>query len=427
LYQKTFLYFSHFSTFIPTIMPFYNGNEYDSEKGTHGSLLKFIWKKIYSKFQDVAGMISTALADYYTKSEIDTKVDTLTTSISNEATSRANADNDLQAQILGLKTITEWNANEAFPTLRSDGQAFQKGNYVRVTNTATIGGVKYKAGDILIAFVDGATTVAGFADVESNVDIATSSIYGTVKLLADLASYQGSGNDSVVITKVTLQAILADLSSTLTTSFTDADTALQTAITTAYETAIADALTNYYTKTQIDGFLNDKMSKAKGVELAGIIQNEVFQALRRVSNRITTYVAKTIGEAINSAVSGGIATLKTADTLVLLFSGLGVRLLGKNVLGSFPSSWASIADSDKADFDYFKYTSGGVSKLYFNPDALTDAEANSCTVLVSNNVSFAESELSSFLDSTANGGVGNDNGTTDTIIPDYILTLQSPN
>lgn len=408
-------------------MPLYNGNEYDSEKGTHGSILKFIWKKIYLKFQDVASMISDALANYYTKSEIDTKVNTLTSSISTESTARATADNDLQAQILGLKTITEWDANEAFPTLRSDGQAFKKGNYVRVTNTAIVGGVTYKAGDMLIAFVDGATTVAGFADVESNVDIATTSIFGTVKLLADLAAYQGVGNDSVVITKVTLQAILADLSYTLMGAFTDADTVLQTAITVAYEQAIADALTNYYTKAEIDAFLNDRMTKAKGIELAGIVQNEVFQALRRVSNRIVTYVSKTIGESITSSVSSGIATLKVTDTLVLLFSGLGVRLLGKNVSGSFPSNWSSITDPAKADFDYFKYTSGGVSKLYFNTDTLTDLEANSCTVLISNNISFAESELESFLDSTANGGFGNDNGTTDTIIPDYILTLQTPN
>jgi hypothetical protein len=408
-------------------MPLYNGNEFDSQKGSHWSVVKLVWSKIYDKFLDYQATITTALQGYYTKIQVDGFIQTLTTNLSNEVTVRADSFNDLQAQILGLKTITPWDVANAFPTQRVGAKPFKQGNYVQVTTSGISGGVNYKAGDILICFVDNATTVAGFADIDSNVEIATSTIFGTVKLLADLASYQGAGLDSSVITKSVLSAILSNLSNTITNAFTTADDNIRIQITNAYDQAITTALNGYYTKLEIDSFIADRTSKAKTVELAGIVQNEVMQALRRVSNRIETTVAKNIVEVISDTFAGGVATLKIEDKLIVIFSYLGVRLKGKNIAGAFPLGWAVITDADKGDYDYLKYTFGGIDKLYFNPDALTNAEASNCTVLVLNSVTFTDAQMATFLKPVSQGGVGNDNDTTVMIIPDYILTLQTPN
>ncbi len=90
-------------------MSMYNGNEFNSEKGTHGSLLKFIWSKIYGKFVDVQQSITTALSNYYTKSEVDTKEAALQQAITTEAASRQTAISTLQSTLqtaIDSKTTT---------------------------------------------------------------------------------------------------------------------------------------------------------------------------------------------------------------------------------------------------------------------------------------------------------------------------------
>jgi hypothetical protein len=54
------------------------GTEFQNEKGTQGSLIKLIWGKFYpyinAVLPNVAAAISTALANYYTKTEVDAAI-----------------------------------------------------------------------------------------------------------------------------------------------------------------------------------------------------------------------------------------------------------------------------------------------------------------------------------------------------------------
>ena len=307
------------------------GNEFNNEKGTQGSLLKWVWGKIYiyfgGVFDDAKAYVDAALGNVYTKTEADTQlapvvanVATLQGGLAAELVARANGDtvlqsalNALTAQVVGLKTITTWDATQAFPTLRADGAAFSKGNYVQIT----VGSGQLKAGDMLICTADGATSIAGFGDVDNNVDIATDSVFGTVKLVASLAEYNGTdaATGSKVITKSVLQAILGEVSAAITTAYQGADAALQTSITTAYNAAITTALGNYYTKAEADavtGALATRLTtaesnitalqtvvatKANKTAVAAaltVIKNEVMDVFRNTQKRLTKTISGSV-------------------------------------------------------------------------------------------------------------------------------------
>lgn len=186
---------------------------------------------------------------------------------------------------------------------------------------------------------------------------------------------------------------------------------------------IASALTSYYTKTQNDASLLLKLNKAKGGELSNLVQSEVFNAMLRLQNRIRTYVTKTILEAITGTFTGGIATLKTTDNLLIVFSYLGVRLKGKSLVTAFTVDYASIVDAEKDELDFIRIESGGVFKIYFNPLFFTNQEASDCTVLVENKITFTEGDLTNFLAPVASGGVGNAGNTTAGAFPAFTAGL----
>ena len=54
------------------------GNEFNNEKGTQGSLLKWVWGMIYiyfgGVFDDAKAYVDAALGNVYTKTEADTQL-----------------------------------------------------------------------------------------------------------------------------------------------------------------------------------------------------------------------------------------------------------------------------------------------------------------------------------------------------------------
>jgi hypothetical protein len=74
----------------------------------------------------------------------------------------------------------------------------EAGDFWRITVAGTLsslasGGGAVKAGDVLIAISDGATAQSDFYCIQSNVDQATSSVLGLVKLYTDLAASNTDG------------------------------------------------------------------------------------------------------------------------------------------------------------------------------------------------------------------------------------------
>ena len=300
----------------------YNGNEFQNERGTQGALLGWIWGKIYTYFNGVyngaVAYVNTALGNVYTKPEIDTKVATLNSGIfavenglQDELVARANGDtvlqsalNALTAQVVGLKTITPWDANSPFPTVRSDGAAFSRGNYVQIT----VGNENFKAGDMLICTSDGANNIAAFGDIDSNVDIATDTVFGTVKLIASLAEYNGvdAATGAKVITKSVLQAILTQVTAAITTAYTNADSALQAAITAAYQSAISAALANVYTKAEIDTFLGTINTNVASLQAAvAVLQGNVSALQTSVATKVSGIGILTVMRPIEQVYTNG--------------------------------------------------------------------------------------------------------------------------
>lgn len=346
-------------------MSLYNGTEFNAEKGSQGSLLKYIWLKINDKFKDFTGDITTAVAS--------------------EATARANAINEVTAKIAGLKKITPWDATQAFPTQRVDGEQFEAGNYVQIT----VSNGEYKAGDFLICKADvvGNATVENFGDIDKNTDVATSIIYGTVKLVADLASYQGIGNDSAVITKVLLKEILTDLSATITTAYQDADSTLSDTITTAYETAISTALADYYSKAQVDNLLLGKTNKADSASIVAGLK-DLYASIAVLQSKIPVVLPI---HKITTSFPG----LAVADTMqatatsifnvasVITQQGIELRITHKNA--EPVADWAAVTHPDKDLLDAICYRSltTGFEQILFNPEYVTYNDVVNCRLVAS--------------------------------------------
>lgn len=336
-------------------MSLYNGTEFQHVKGSKGNALNFIWGYVKDKIIDLSPWVSEQ--------------------IGLESTARINAINELNAKILSLKVITPWDPNNAFPTRKTGGASFEAGNYVQITATAN----GYKAGDMLIATADvaGDATIANFGDIESNVDIATSAAYGTVKLVADLAAYQGAGADSSVVTKSVLQAVLTGLSNQITTAFQNADTALQTTITTAYESAISTALADYYSKAQVDNLLLGKTSKADSASIVAGIK-DLYASLAVLQSKIVIPTqGANVTDVVPALANAMQASVASANIIpVGFFTKEGVDLKGQRYLSEPVADWSGVVHARKSEMDFALLTSPTtfITQIVFNPEFLTQAD-----------------------------------------------------
>lgn len=85
----------------------------------------------------------------------------------------------------------------ALPTTGSAvGGGVKRKDTYKISVAGTISGVVLQVGDTLIAKVDGASTIANFIVLQNNVDLATSSVLGLIKLVQDLTG--GSAADAVL-------------------------------------------------------------------------------------------------------------------------------------------------------------------------------------------------------------------------------------
>lgn len=90
----------------------------------------------------------------------------------------------------------------AVPTPTVDNEA---GDFWRITVAGTIGTMVLKPGDVLFASIDDAAVAGDFYAVQSNVDQATDSLLGLVKLYADLFAKNTDGAPSQAAVVAALQ------------------------------------------------------------------------------------------------------------------------------------------------------------------------------------------------------------------------------
>ncbi len=379
-------------------MSLYTGNEFDQLKGVQGNAVKLIWLAIKDKFINYSLEIGSAIGI--------------------ESAARTLAINNLQAQITGMKLITPWNPNDPFPAKKSDGSSFEAASYVRIT--ATVG--DYKAGDMLICIADvpGDATIADFADVETNIELATELFSGTVKIIAEKAAYLGSADNTAVITKVLLQQVLADLQNEITSSFEDADAALSQTITTAYNLAITNTIANYYSKTEVDAIVDGTNTKLSS--LATYLQTEMWGAIANTLQKIPV---------VSDVISVVVAHPSLANSLVgscvvgqrpfLYFTQEGFKLKGKEIVSTL-TTWAGIEDANKADFDYYlvKNPDTFVYTVLFNTENYTQEVVQTFTVCqlvyggaISIETAMSQSVVANPFDKTKVGGANTATATAD--------------
>lgn len=96
----------------------------------------------------------------------------------------------------------------ALPTTGSgESSAIDKGDYWKITVAGTLSGIgQLKVGDVLIASINNASVAADFFALQNNVDQATSSILGLVKLYNDLTAFNTDGTVTQAAIKAAVEA-----------------------------------------------------------------------------------------------------------------------------------------------------------------------------------------------------------------------------
>jgi hypothetical protein len=311
------------------------GSEFNSQRGSQGILLQWLWARIFPAVNAVlpntAAQISTSLANYYTKTETDGRITSVvTTAVSAETTARTAA----ISTAVSAETTARNTAITAETTARTTAINNLKG-YVD-TNFDTGSAVTTKINNAINALRAGAPAALD-----------------TLKEIADkLALMEGS--DSTVSNQ--LAALIATVG---TKASIDSVTAVQGSVTSLTNTVTAN-------KTQ---------SNAKEAELYSLIKRAFFFMPRVHERGLNTLIDKKLN------THGYRLTASDNFTMnAFMAFHLGILLNRVHYMTlTATQTWDSIAFASKADFDYIIDKSRGV--VVFNPALFTEAELATVHVL----------------------------------------------
>ena len=169
-------------------------------------------------------------------------------------------------------------------------------------------------------------------------------------------------------------------------------------------------------KDEIEELKGSKLSTAKGAELAGIIQNEVYFSILKTLKTQVDY-----GFYSEHQIDTGFTTgliLHTEKEVIKIFSNLGVILTGGEALTGNTYAEANVINSENLDYILVK---SEPKKILFNP--LVFEEITGFQFFCKEQ-KYKDYSIEQFLSSEQNGGFGNDNNDSIQIIEDYILSLQ---
>jgi hypothetical protein len=319
----------------------YNGSEFNSKQGVNGGVLKFIWLHLFPFFNaispEIADQISAALANYYTKAQVDTKLadevaarnTAITAGIATEATAR-------QAAIQTLQDYT-------VATFRTAPQ-------VATQITSAI--------DALVAGAPQALD--------------------TLKEISDALTANGTADTAVVNALNALTTVVGNKAS-------QADLLALQAATTALQTNLAN---NYYNKTESDAKfatvtgLADVNADRKADDIS------LLNLVKAIGKKITLYVSTTLETKPRLGVKFVTFTDTTKKVVVrnFFFSKItGLKLVHISATpGSFANvtTWDDITSSmiggkDKTKYDLIvdRNVGNGEEHVIFNTQCFTDYEA----------------------------------------------------
>lgn len=335
------------------------GNEFSGQKGSQGLLLNWLWARIFPAVNAVlpntAQSISTALTNYYTKTETDGRINTaVNTAVSAESTARATA----ISTAVAAETTARTTAITAEASARTTAINNLK-SYVD-TNFDTGSAVNTKITNAINALKAGAPTALD-----------------TLKEIADKLTAM-EGTDSTVSTQ--LAALIATVGE-------KASTASVNALTTTVN-SLSTTVTNHNTSQQ-----------TKDQALMLLVKRAFYFLPRLYVRGLNTLVDKKLNTHAYRLTPGDRFSMN-----YFLAHHMGILLNRVHFMTLTTSqTWAGISYASKADCDYIVDNDKGI--VVFNPDLFSEADL--ATIQVNYQISPKEvadldidTEIGTFITST---------------------------
>ena len=236
------------------------------------------------------------------------------------------------SDVLGLLDFKgDYNPVTDTPAIAA-GTGVLKGDVYIVSTAGTFLGVTVEAGDMLIAEVDGASSASQWSIIQTNLDVATNTTYGTVKLATSVEIAAGTAGAYAVIASDlknvvdTLNtAISGKVSKTGDTMSGPLNMGTTNKITNlADPTSAQDAATKSYVDTEITSAISGNtfvQDYAAGVWAAGVLT--VTHNLNTSAPKVAAYDAGALIEFAVAVVDANTITL-TSNVAVPATTKVGV-------------------------------------------------------------------------------------------------------